>query len=121
MNRATVLAELSPDHRQWLTRHGSPSTWEATARDVAVSVGRRLLINNGGCGWDRVTHALLVRDASPAVRACATALGCDPYGRRWSVNSVVKVLQSHFGLHSAYKRLYRDCSASFGELAADAA
>src|SRR5258708_996001 len=34
MNRAAVLAELTPDHRQWLGTHASPSTWEATARDV---------------------------------------------------------------------------------------
>src|SRR5258706_9309065 len=88
MNRAAVVAELTPDHERWLTLHGSPATWEATARDVAVAVGRRLLINSGDCGWDRVTHALLVRDHSPAVSAVALALGTNPVGRRWSAHRV---------------------------------
>ena len=122
MNRDAVLAELTPDHRAWLRAYGSPATFESTARDVATATGRRLLVQRGAAGWDRILHALLVRaDQSPAVRAIAARLGCAPCGRHWSTHQVTKELQEFFSLHSAYKAIYKGLSADLAESALAAA
>ena len=82
MHHDRISAELPPEMRTWLTANANADLWDRIGRLVAIGVGQRLLVNSGEAGWDRILYALLVRDASPAVRACATALGCDPIGRR---------------------------------------
>ncbi|HKV70044.1 MAG TPA: hypothetical protein VJN62_02300 [Gemmatimonadales bacterium] len=110
MNRDRVAAELAPAHQGWMRAHASAATWDATARDMAVKVGRRLLLSEGEAGWNPVLHGLLVDSESPAVRALAGELGCHPRRAPWSAHRVTKALQAYFGLHTAYRVVWNGLS-----------
>src|SRR3989442_659744 len=107
-----LLAELPPATRDVLVPLMSAATVEAFARDIATAVGRRLLVNDGECGWNTTMHALLRHDPSPAVRHIAGDLRCG--GRKWSADKVTKALRSYFELHSAYDELYKRLRTSSG-------
>ena len=100
MNRARITAELPPDMAAWLAT-ADPRTVAHGARDVAARTASRLLYNDGEGGISPVIHGMLTRDHSTAVRAVATALGCDETGAPWSARRVLPVVCAWFGLHGA--------------------
>ena len=100
MNRDRLDAELHPAVAGFLAS-ADPRTVASAARDVARDVAARLLYNDGEGGISHVIHGMLKRDHSPAVRAAAVALGCDPTGAAWSVRRVLPVVCAWFGLHGA--------------------
>src|SRR5437879_3166826 len=119
-NRDRVAAELPTDMRRWMAAHANADLWERVGRTVAVTVGRRLLVSDGEGGWNTVVYGVLRDNDSPGVRLLAEQLGCRDHV--WSAHQVTKALQSHFGLHSAYKFLSRRlASATMDEPASTAA
>jgi len=111
VRRDRVSAEVPYPVAAWLAANASPETWERVARDLAVLVGRRLLLNDGEAGWEAGAFDRLSTDPSPAVRTIAAALGCS--GARWTAHRVADAVCEFFGLYSArrvtYDRLLDDC------------
>ena len=102
MNRARLAGELPADLTSWLAAHGTDATLESVARDLAVSLGRRLLA--GDPGSNPLLLTVHQTAASPAVRAVASALGG---GRPWSANRVASALGAYLELYSATFELRR--------------
>jgi hypothetical protein len=100
LNLAAIRAELPEHVVQWLDGYGaSDDVWRALARDRAVVVGRRLLVNDGEAGWNTAVLEILLTDSSPAVRLLAAEL---PVGRRcWTAADASRLVTSHFGLAGA--------------------
>ena len=117
MNRARIEAEIPPAMGQWLAAHGSDATWESVARDLAVSLGQRLLA--GDPGSNPLLLTVHQTAASPAMRHVATALGG---GRPWSINRVGKAVTAYLELYSGryevQRRLGREQTAQTNSLAA---
>lgn len=95
MNRDRIMAELPPAMAAWLTAHGSDSTWEQVARDLAVSLGIRLLA--GEPANNPLLRTVLRTGTSPIVRVVAIELDD---GRPWSIARVAKAVTRYLGLAS---------------------
>jgi len=63
----------------------SPETAQSLARDLALWVGRELLVDGGAGGWDWTLNAQLRAHASPLVAEVAATM---PRGRNWSPHRV---------------------------------
>jgi len=101
-----LLAELPRDMATWLVPHASAETIEALARDVAVTVGRRLRFGDppGEGGWNHALFDILRRDPSPAVRHLAGELGCAD--RTWTAKAVTRQVVAYFELFGGWKHVY---------------
>ncbi len=76
----------------------SPETAQSLARDLAVWVGRDLLVDDGAAGWDWDRNAQLRAHASTLVAEVAATL---PRGRAWSAHRVATAVCDALDLHGA--------------------
>lgn len=110
MNKDRLSAELPSDMATWLTAHGSDDTWEQIGRDLAVSLGRRLLA--GDPGSNPLSVYVHRTAASPAIRHVADEMR--RMRRLWSAHRVTRELIKYLELWSAQKYIERRLSKPDG-------
>lgn len=103
-NRERIAGALPTPMAAWLVENGIGNTWDQIGRDVAVSVCRELLAEEGEAGLGMFAYRQLEGQWTEAARTVARGL---PIGRRWSANLLAAPVCRFFELFGAHEDVRR--------------